>query len=217
LLHQPWLKDARIVMLEPRRIAARAVATRMAATLGEAVGDTVGYRTRLESRVGPDTRIEVVTEGILTRWLQRDAALEGVGLVIFDEFHERSLHADLGLALCLDAQQALRDDLRILVMSATLDGEALSRLLENAPIVTATGRSYDVDVRYRERSPARGPPYSGQSELALFASRTILRALEEEAVDMLVFLPGQVAMHRVQLRLHHAHLSRQPHILPLYG
>ncbi len=113
-------------MLEPRRLAARAVATRMAQMLGEAVGRTVGFRTRLETKVSKDTRIEVVTEGILTRWLQRDATLEGVALVIFDEFHERSLNADLGLALCLDAQETVREDLRLLVMSATLDGAAVA-------------------------------------------------------------------------------------------
>src|SRR5690349_9114959 len=129
LLEEPWLKHDKIVMLEPRRLAARAVATRMSQLLGEPVGRTVGYRTRLDSKVGKDTRIEVVTEGILTRWLQRDAALEGIALVIFDEFHERSLQADLGLALSLDAQQTLREDLKLLIMSATLDGQSVARLL----------------------------------------------------------------------------------------
>ena len=129
----------KIVMLEPRRIAARAIAARMAYMVGEPVGRTVGYRTRLESKVGRETRIEVVTEGILTRWLQRDPALEGIGIVIFDEFHERSLNADLGLALCLDAQESLREDLKILVMSATLDGAAVATLLGGAPIVSKAG------------------------------------------------------------------------------
>ena len=140
LLADKSLASGRIVMLEPRRLAARAVATRMAQMLGEAVGQTVGFRTRLESRVSKSTRIEVVTEGILTRWLQRDATLEGVAMVIFDEFHERSLNADLGLALCLEAQAEVREDLRILVMSATLDAAAVAQLLGDAPIVTAEGR-----------------------------------------------------------------------------
>jgi len=144
LLGERSLANGKIVMLEPRRLAARAVATRMAQMLGESVGQTVGFRTRLESRVGQGTRIEVVTEGILTRWLQRDATLEGVALVIFDEFHERSLNADLGLALCLDAQAEVREDLRILVMSATLDATAVARLLGDAPIVTAAGRAFEV-------------------------------------------------------------------------
>src|SRR5690606_18051238 len=121
LLHEPWLAGGRIVMLEPRRMAARAAAHHMAHLLDERVGDTVGYRVRFDTRVGPRTRVEVVTEGVLTRMLQGDAALEGVGIVIFDEFHERSLHADLGLALCLESRAVLRDELRLLVMSATLE------------------------------------------------------------------------------------------------
>jgi ATP-dependent helicase HrpB len=133
LLADKSLASGRIVMLEPRRLAARAVATRMSQMLGETVGQTVGFRTRLESRISKGTRIEVVTEGILTRWLQRDATLEGVAMVIFDEFHERSLNADLGLALCLEAQSEVREDLRILVMSATLDAAAVAQLLGNAP------------------------------------------------------------------------------------
>ena len=129
LLNEPWLANQRIIMLEPRRLATRAAAHRMAVTLGENIGETVGYRIRLEKRVGPGTRIEVVTEGILTRLLQHDPSLNGYGLVIFDEFHERSLHADLGLALCLESQKALREDLRLLVMSATLDCEAIAGAL----------------------------------------------------------------------------------------
>ena len=138
-------------MLEPRRLAARAVATRMSQMLGEAVGQTVGFRTRLESRTSKSTRIEVVTEGILTRWLQRDATLEGVAMVIFDEFHERSLNADLGLALCLEAQAEVREDLRILVMSATLDATAVAQLLGNAPVVTRGRKS----VRSRDALGSR--------------------------------------------------------------
>ena len=155
LLEAAWLGNERIVMLEPRRVAARAVATRMATTLDESVGETVGYRTRTDTRVGPRTRIEVVTEGILTRRLQRDPTLEGVGCVIFDEFHERSLHADLGLALALDVQAQLRETLRILVMSATLDGEAISRLLGRAPLIRSEGRLFTVETVYTGPAPSR--------------------------------------------------------------
>ena len=129
LLDEDWLEGKTIIVLEPRRLAARAAAGRMAALMKEPVGRTVGYRIRLDSKVGPKTRIEVVTEGILTRRIQNDPALSGIGLVIFDEFHERSIHADLGLALCLDTQAALRDDLRIVVMSATLESESVAKLL----------------------------------------------------------------------------------------
>src|SRR5919199_1745879 len=153
LLDEPWLAGRRIVMLEPRRLAARAAARRMARLLGEEVGATVGYRVRLDTRVGPRTRVEVVTEGILTRFLQSDPTLEGIGLVIFDEFHERSLHADLGLALALETRAVLREDLRILVMSATLDGAAVAALLGDAPVITSEGRSYPVETRYVPRRP----------------------------------------------------------------
>src|SRR5580698_70054 len=138
-------------MLEPRRIAARAVAARMAYLLGESVGRSVGFRTRLETRVGRETRIEVVTEGILTRMLQEDSGLAGIGCVIFDEFHERSLNADLGLALCLESQRNLREDLRVLIMSATLDLQPLVRLLDDAPVISAAGRSFAVETRYVAR------------------------------------------------------------------
>jgi len=140
----------------PRRLAARAAARFMAHCLGEQVGETVGYRVRLDTRVGATTRIEVITEGVLTRLLQEDPALDAVGLVLFDEFHERSLQADLGLALCLDSQAALREDLRLVAMSATLDGAALARLLGDAPILTSEGRIYPVDTRYR---PTRTPGF----------------------------------------------------------
>ncbi len=143
LLEAGWRNDDRILMLEPRRIAARAVAQRMASTLGEQPGETVGFRTRLETRVGPRTRIEVVTEGILTRMLQHDPALEGVACVVFDEFHERNLQGDLGLALALDSQRHLRDSLRLLLMSATLDGDAMLRALGDAAVVRSPGRMFD--------------------------------------------------------------------------
>src|SRR5271170_6669574 len=145
-----WLGKQKILMLEPRRIAARAVAHRMATLLGEPVGAGVGFRTRLETRVSRGTRIEVVTEGILTRMLQEDSGLAGIGCVIFDEFHERSLNADLGLALCIESQENLREDLRVLVMSATLELEPLARLLD-APSITATGRSFEVETHYLAR------------------------------------------------------------------
>ena len=151
LLAEPWLGRRKIVLLEPRRLAARAAALRMAELLGERdAGGTVGYRMRLETRVGPSTRIEVVTEGILTRMLQSDPALEGVGLVVFDEFHERSLQADVGLALTLYARRLLRPDLRVLVMSATLDSEPVARLLGGAAVVRAEGRVHPVETRDRK-------------------------------------------------------------------
>ncbi len=153
----PWLGDRKILMLEPRRIAARAVAGRMAQLLGEAVGRSVGFRTRLETRVSRETRIEVVTEGILTRMLQDDSGLSGIGCVIFDEFHERSLNADLGLALCIESQQNLREDLRLLVMSATLDVQPIARLLDDAPIVAARGRSFEVATHFVARRPEDQP------------------------------------------------------------
>ncbi|HEY0684062.1 MAG TPA: ATP-dependent helicase HrpB [Steroidobacter sp.] len=216
LLPEAWRGDSRIVMLEPRRLAARAVATRMAQTLGEAVGRTVGYRTRLETKVSKDTRIEVVTEGILTRWLQRDPTLEGVALVIFDEFHERSLNADLGLALCLDAQETVREDLRLLVMSATLDGAAVAKLLGDAPIVTAEGRAFPVTTHYRERLDQRSarPHYE---DMAQILARTIIRAIEDEDGDVLAFLPGQGEIRRAQRFLEEASLPSGVRVLPLFG
>lgn len=220
LLPAAWLKTSKIVMLEPRRLAARAVATRMAQLLNEPVGRTVGYRTRLDTKVSAATRIEVVTEGILTRWLQRDAALEGVGLLIFDEFHERSLHADLGLALSLDAQGTLREDLNILVMSATLDGEAVAALLGNAPIIDSPGKAFDVETRYRERLQGRGVWGSGRGQdedIARTAATVILHAMEEEHGDVLVFLPGQGEIRRTQRLLEEAQLPRGTRVLPLYG
>jgi ATP-dependent helicase HrpB len=209
LLGAPWLSGRRIILLEPRRLAARAVATRMASTLGEPVGGTVGYRMRQDTRVGPRTRIEVVTEGILIRQLQRDPGLDGVGLVIFDEFHERSLQADLGLALTLDAQRHLTPDLRVLVMSATLDGAALARLLDDAPIVTAPGLQFPVVTRYAER---------GSTEfIDRQATSAIRRALREDEGDVLVFLPGAGEIRRVERALADGTLGASVQIRPLYG
>lgn len=209
LLDEPWLEGRRILILEPRRLAARAAARHMASLLGEPVGKTVGYRIRLETRVGPETRIEVVTEGVLTQLLQSDPALEGVGLVIFDEFHERSLHADLGLALCLQSRALLREDLRILAMSATLDGQAVARLLGDAPIITAEGRMYEVETRFLDRR------VEGWTEPVVV--RAILRALEEEQGDILVFLPGAAEIRRVAAGLEEAGTGPGVVVAPLYG
>jgi ATP-dependent helicase HrpB len=208
LLDQPWLGAAKIVMLEPRRLAARAAARRMAAMLGEQVGETVGYRIRMDSKIGPKTRIEVVTEGILTRMMQDDPGLEGVGIVLFDEFHERSLNADLGLALCLETQASLRDDLRLVAMSATLDGEPVARLMGGAPLVTSEGRSFPVEIRWLDK------PLAGRFEDGV--ASLVFRALDEVPEgDILVFLPGQGEIRRVQARLADGDSSIL--VTPLYG
>jgi ATP-dependent helicase HrpB len=208
LMEAPWLAGRKLLMLEPRRLAARAVAARMAATLGEPVGATVGYRMRLDTRVGPGTRIEVVTEGILTRLMQSDPALEAYGIVIFDEFHERSLAADLGLALCLDAQRNLRADLRLLVMSATLDGAAVATLMGGVPRVTSAGRAYAVEVRHARREP---------EQLEREVAATVRRALDEEPGDALVFLPGAPEIRRVERTLASLDLPAEARVYPLYG
>ncbi|MFN3931390.1 MAG: ATP-dependent helicase HrpB [Brevundimonas sp.] len=209
LLDQPWLGDGKILVLEPRRLAARAAAERMASTLGETTGDTVGYRTRLQSRIGPATRIEVITEGVFTRMILDDPALEGVGAVLFDEFHERSLDADLGLALARETQGLLRDDLRIVVMSATLDIAGVARLLHDAPVIEAEGRMFPVETRCLGRNAAE------RFEDAM--ARAVLQALGEETGSVLAFLPGQGEIHRVAQRL--AERLRDPavDVVPLYG
>src|ERR1700730_11994995 len=209
LLDSPWLGPKKILMLEPRRIAARAVAGRMAQLLGEPVGRTVGYRTRLDTRVSRDTRIEVVTEGTLTRMLQENSELVDVSCVIFDEFHERSLNADLGLALCIESQQNLREDLRLLVMSATLDLLPLARLLNGAPIITASGRSFEVATHY--------VPRRADLHLELQMAQVVPRALDEHDGDILCFLPGAAEIGRVQRALNAAGLAHGVNILPLYG
>jgi ATP-dependent helicase HrpB len=186
----------RILMLEPRRLAARASAERMAETLGEPVGRTVGYRIRGEAKVSPATRIEVVTEGILTRMIQSDPELPGVGLVIFDEFHERSLNADLGLALCLEVRGALREDLKLLVMSATLDAEPVARLMGDAPVVTSKGRAYPVETRWLPRPP------DASLRLEALVAGAVKAALEETEGGVLVFLPGEGEIRRVEGLLH---------------
>jgi ATP-dependent helicase HrpB len=209
LRSSPWLDGQKILMLEPRRIAARAVAARMAHLLGESVGHSVGFRTRLETRVSRETRIEVVTEGILTRMLQEDSGLSGIGCVIFDEFHERSLNADLGLALCIESQQNLRDDLRLVVMSATLDLQPIARLLGGAPVIAALGRSFDVATQYVARRP--------EIYLEQQTAQVIRTALREHDGDILCFLPGAAEIRRVQRALEDLGTDRNVRVLPLYG
>ena len=205
LLHAPWLQGRKVVMLEPRRVAARAAAGFMAKQLGEAVGETVGYRIRFENKVGPTTRIEVVTEGILTRLLQDDPLLEGVGALLFDEFHERHLAGDLGLALALDVQP-VRSDLRIVVMSATLDGERLAAFLD-APRLSSVGRSFPVEIAH---FPARR-----DEALEHQARRAIEHALAAHPGDLLVFLPGQREIAKVETLLTRAELPAD--VVSLHG
>lgn len=207
LLAAPWLEGRKIIMLEPRRVAARSAAQFMARQLGEDVGDTVGYRIRFENKVSARTRVEVVTEGILTRMLQDDPMLEGVGALLFDEFHERHLAADLGLALALDVQAQLRDDLRIVVMSATLDGERLAQFLD-APRLSSEGRSFPVAVSH---FPARR-----EEALEAQARRAVEQALAEHPGDILVFLPGQREIGRTQAALEQV-LPTGIQVLPLHG
>ncbi|WP_274651451.1 ATP-dependent helicase HrpB [Paenibacillus humicola] len=209
LLKEPWLEGRRVLMLEPRRLAARAAAGYMASLLGERPGETIGYRVRLDTKVGPTTRIEVITEGVLTRMLQQDPALEGVGAVIFDEFHERHLHSDLGLALCLQAQALLRDDLRLLVMSATLEAKPVAGLLGDAPVVVSEGRAYPVETHY-----AAGRP-SGRIEEA--AAQAAAEAIRRHEGDALVFLPGAPEIRRTERLLAAAGLGGGVRIVPLYG
>ncbi|MQT78088.1 DEAD/DEAH box helicase, partial [Pseudomonas helleri] len=213
LLNEPWLAGQRIVMLEPRRLAARAAAERLASELGEKVGETVGYRIRLDSKVGPTTRIEVVTEGILTRRLQEDPALEGVGLLIFDEFHERSLDADLALALSLNGRELFRDEqpLKILLMSATLEGERLASLLDDAPVLRSEGRMYPVAMRW-------GRPFVPGEFIEPRVVQTVLDAIHDESGSVLVFLPGQAEIRRVTQQLAEALGQRSDIALcPLHG
>jgi ATP-dependent helicase HrpB len=206
LLDAPWLGDAKIVMQEPRRLAARAAARRMAATLGEPVGETVGYRVRLDTKVGPRTRIEVVTDGLFLRMLQDDPSLDGIGCVIFDELHERGLETDLSFALVREAQTALRDDLRVIAMSATLDPGPVSDRLGGAPVIESAGRMFPVDTRYLDRDPA------GRVEDNVASA--IRRALAEQHGSALVFLPGVGEIRRVEERLD---LGGNLDVAPLYG
>ncbi|WP_034912422.1 ATP-dependent helicase HrpB [Erwinia sp. 9145] len=207
ILQQSGL-SGRILLLEPRRLAARNVAQRLAGQLGEQPGETVGYRMRAETRSGPNTRLEVVTEGILTRMLQRDPMLEGVSLVILDEFHERSLEADLALALLLDVQQGLRDDLKIMLMSATLDNARLQAMLPDAPVICCEGRAFPVERRYASL------PASLRVEEAV--ARQVSQLLREEPGSLLLFLPGVGEIKRVQMQLA-SQVSSEVELCPLYG
>ena len=216
LLAAGWLEGRRIVVLEPRRLAARAAARRMASLLGQGVGETVGYRIRRDTRIGPATRVEVVTEGVLTRMLQSDPALEGVGLVAFDEFHERSIHADLGLALSLEARRLFRNDLRLLVMSATLDAAPVAELLgdgEAAPVIAAEGREHPIETRYLARTAAR----TGDDRIEPAVAARVARALLEEAGDVLAFLPGAGEIRRTAERLGAMGLPEEVDLHPLFG
>ncbi|SDE52961.1 ATP-dependent helicase HrpB [Sporomusa acidovorans] len=209
LMDEPWLRGQKIIMLEPRRLAARAAARYMAQQLGEQVGEKVGYRVRFDTCISSQTRIEVVTEGILTRMLQTDQALNGIGLVIFDEFHERNIHADLGLVLALETQSFLREDLRLLVMSATLSAEPVAELLGNAPVIGSKGQTFPVETHYLERRTAENTE--------TIVVETIFHALANHAGDILVFLPGAGEIRRVQARLVEKGIAGFAHIAPLYA
>lgn len=209
LLDAPWLAGRKILMLEPRRLATRAAAARMADLLGEAPGGTVGYAMRFERRIGRETRIEVVTEGLLTRRLQRDPALEDVGLVVFDEFHERSLDADLALALCLDVQASLRPDLRLLVMSATLDGAAIAAHLGGAPLVRSEGRMFPVHTEYL--------PGAVGDAVEIRVARAVDLALGASAGSILAFLPGVAEIRRTAALMTERLRVSGLHVHPLYG
>ncbi|MGB5397826.1 MAG: ATP-dependent helicase HrpB [Gammaproteobacteria bacterium] len=213
-----WLGNKKIIMLEPRRLAARSAARFMAQSLNERVGETVGYRVRFDNRTGPKTRIEVVTEGILTRLLQDDPTLQAYGVLIFDEFHERNLNSDLGLALCIDAQQGLREDLKIIVMSATLDGAAVSSLLHDAPMLTSEGRSFPVAIHHQ--APGHSFARERRGFLAEVAQR-IMRVLQQEQGSVLVFLPGAGEIRQVtaalQEALHDSKSGKDILLAPLSG
>ncbi len=209
LVNEPWIEGKKILVLAPRRLAARAAAMRMSYLLNENVGQWVGYRVRMDSRVSAKTRIEVVTEGVLTRMLQSDPSLEKVGLVIFDEFHERSLDADLGLALCLDMQGVLNRNLRFLVMSATIETGPVAAMMNHAPVISCPGRLFPVKTRYV------GPHTPAWSEDAVF--RAVLSAVREEMGSILVFLPGAGEIRKIERRLKGARLRSKWRVAPLFG
>ena len=208
LLDAAWLGAGKILVLEPRRIAARGAAERMSKTVGDKLGGMIGLRARLASKVGPSTRIEVITEGVFTRMILDDPELSGIGAVLFDEFHERSLDADLGVALALDVRQSLRPDLRILVMSATLDGARVSKLLQDAPVIESLGRSFGVETRYLGRKSQR---------IEDDVVDAVERAVRSDSGSILVFLPGQGEINRVAERLRERILAPSIDIAPLYG
>lgn len=209
LYKEPWLSNKKIIMLEPRRLAARNAAIRMAKALDEPVGQTVGYRVRHDTKVSRHTRIEVVTEGVLTRMLQQDQGLEDTALLIFDEFHERNIHGDLSLALALESKLLLRDDLRILVMSATLEAEPVSGLLGGAPVITCEGRTFPVETSY--------VPVPMNTELAIHMAHIIQQSLAKHEGDILAFLPGAREIHKTERLLQQMNLGSSIHICPLYG
>ncbi len=209
LLGSRWRGDGKIVVLEPRRLAARAAAERMSSLAGDRLGETVGLKVRMQSLSGPKTRIEVVTEGVFARMILDDPSLDGVAAVLFDEFHERSLDADLGLALALDAQAALRPELRLLVMSATLDGARVSRLMQDAPVVESQGRAFPVETVYLGRDPREKIEEAG--------FRAVRRALAEQPGSILVFLPGQAEILRLAGKLEESLNDRSVDICPLHG
>ncbi|MCK0104543.1 ATP-dependent helicase HrpB [Pseudohalocynthiibacter sp. F2068] len=209
-MHKAELCKGRILMLEPRRLATRAAAERMAQTLGEKVGQTVGYRIRGESKVSPATRIEVVTEGILTRMIQSDSELNGVGAVIFDEFHERSLNADLGLALAWELRSALREDLILLVMSATLDAEPVAKMMANAPVITSEGRAFPVETYWLDRPISKGTRFDAS------VAALVEQAVAETTGGVLVFLPGEGEIRQVEARLK-GRLPNECTVHPLFG
>ncbi len=208
-LDEPWAKDKKILLLEPRRLAARAAASRMAATLGEQVGDTVGLRVRFGSKISKRTRIEVITEGVFTRLVLDDPSLDGVAAVLFDEFHERSLDADLGLALAREVQEGLRDDLKVLVMSATLDGARVAALLGNAPVVTSEGRAFPVETRYLSRDP--------RDRIERPVADAVQRALRADPGSLLVFLPGAAEIRRTETLLKEQVRDPNVDIVALFG
>ena len=209
LMDEPWVQGGKILVLEPRRLAARAAAERMAATLGERAGETVGYRVRMQSKVSAKTRVEIVTEGVFTRMILDDPSLEGVAAVLLDEFHERSLDADLGLAFALQSQAILRPELRLLVMSATLDAAPVARLMDEAPIIESQGRMFPIADRYLGRDP--------RASMDEQVAKAVTKALAEQGGSVLVFLPGQGEIRRVERLL--AERIRDPSVdlAPLYG
>ena len=209
LIDEPWVEGGKILVLEPRRLAARAAAERMAATIGERAGETVGYRVRMQSKVSAKTRVEIVTEGVFTRMILDDPSLEGVAAVLLDEFHERSLDADLGLAFALQSQAILRPELRLLVMSATLDAAAVARLMDEAPVIESQGRMFPIEDRYLGRDP--------RASMDEQVAKAVTKALAEEGGSLLVFLPGQGEIRRVERLLAERIRDASVDLAPLYG
>jgi len=208
LLEADWCRGKKIIVLEPRRLAARSAARYMASLLGEKVGETVGYRVRMDTKVGPKTRIEIVTEGVFTRQILNDPELKNIGAVLFDEFHERNLEGDFGLTLALDVQSSLREDLRLLPMSATLDGAGVAGFLNNAPVIESDGRSYPVELYY--------VPRRGDERIEVAMASAIRKALVEHQGSILAFLPGQREIHRTANALE-GRLPANTFLAPLYG